>query len=81
MVIAKIGIPQIALLTMPASAKGKEENHPLMPQAGSSESADHVLDRLDRTAEAEPSGSGLDRDQETEQLVGQLQVYFQQHTR
>ncbi len=82
MVIARIGVPQIALLTMPASAKGKEDDHPLFPHVGgSTDPSEHVLDRFDRTAEAEISGNGLDSTQEEEQLVGQLQTYFQQHIR
>ena len=80
MVIARIGVPQIALLTVPPPAKGKDEHHPLSPQA-SGDPAGHMLDRMDRTAEAETSDNGLDGPQEEEQLVGQLQLYFQQHTR
>ena len=81
MVIARICIPQIVLLTMPASAKEKDKGHPVFPPAGAVDPAEHVLDRLDRTAEAETSGSGLDDAQEGEQLVRQLQAYFQKHTR
>ncbi|KAA6429814.1 MAG: peroxisome biogenesis 6-like [Trebouxia sp. A1-2] len=81
MVIARICIPQIVLLTMPASAKEKDKGDPLVSPSGAGDPADHVLDRLDRTAEAETSGSGLDDAQEGEQLVRQLQAYFQKHTR
>ncbi|KAL0039627.1 hypothetical protein WJX77_003781 [Trebouxia sp. C0004] len=81
MVIARICIPQIILLTMPASAKEKDKGDPLFPPAGAGDPAEHVLDRLDRTTEAETSGSGLDDAQEGEQLVRQLQAYFQKHTR
>ena len=81
MVIARICIPQIVLLTMPASAKDKDKGDPLFPPAGAGDPAEHVLDRLDRTAEAETSGSGVDDAQEGEQLVRQLQAYFQKHTR
>lgn len=80
MVIARIGVPQIALLTVPPPAKGKDGDHPLFPQA-SGDPAEHILDRMDRTAEAETSDNGLDGPQEEEQLVAQLQLYFQKHTR
>ncbi len=81
MVIARICIPQMVLLTMPASAKEKDKGDPLFPPAGAGDPAEHILDRLDRTAEAETSGTGLDDEQEGEQLVRQLQAYFQKHTR
>ena len=83
MVIVRIGIPQIALLTVPAAAKGKDEDPALPPQQSQSSSLGAaVQDRIDsRTAEAETSGSDLDRTLDEEQLVSQLQTYFQESIR
>ena len=78
MVIVRIGIPQIALLTLPEPAKGKDEDQPPFPQpSGSSTQPGAALDRRDRTAEAETSDSGPERIQDEEHLVAQLQIYFQ----
>lgn len=82
MVIVRIGVPQIALLTVPAAAKGKDEDPALFPQQShSSDSGAAVQDRMDRTAEAETSGSDLDRGTDEDQLVSQLQTYFQESIR
>lgn len=82
MVIVRIGIPQIALLTVPAAAKGKDEDSALLPQPShSSDVGAAVQDRMDRTAEAETSDSDLDRTLDEEQLVSQLQTYFQESIR
>ena len=82
MVIVRIGIPQIALLTMPEPAKGKDEDRPLLPQpSGSSSQQGAALDRRDRTAEAETSDSGPEHTQDEEHLVAQLQTYFQDSIR
>lgn len=82
MVIVRIGVPQIALLTVPATAPGKEEgSHSLPQQPHSSDMGAAVQDRMDRTAEAETSGSDLDRTMDEEQLVSQLQTYFQESIR
>ena len=82
MVIVRIGVPQIALLTVPAAAKGKDEDPTLLPQQSrSSDTAAAVQDRMDRTAEAETSGSDLNRTLDEEQLVSQLQTYFQESIR
>lgn len=82
MVIVRIGVPQIALLTVPATAKGKDEDPALLPQhSHSSDLGAAVQDRTDRTAEAETSGSDLDRSMDEEQLVSQLQTYFQESIR
>ena len=82
MVIVRIGIPQIALLTVPAAAKGKDEDPALLPQQShSSDPGAAVHDRMDRTAEAETSGSDLDQTMDEEQLVSQLQTYFQDSIR
>ena len=82
MVIVRIAVPQISLLTVPASAKGKEEE-PLLPQqpSRSSDTDAAAPDRKDRTPEAETSGSDLDRTLDEEQLVAQLQTYFQESIR
>ena len=82
MVIVRIGIPQIALLTVPAAAKGKDEDPTLLPQQSrSSDTAAAVQDMMDRTAEAETSGADLNRTLDEEQLVSQLQTYFQESIR
>lgn len=81
-VIVRIGVPQIALLTVPATDQGKEEGSHLHPQQPhSSDMGAAVQDRIDRTAEAEPSGPDLDRTMDEEQLVSQLQTYFQESIR
>ena len=81
MVIVRIGVPQIALLTVPASAKGKDEEQPSLPQQPGSDTDPAGQDRMDRTAEAESSGSELDRTQDEEQLITQLQAHFQESIR
>ena len=82
MVIVRIGVPQIALLTVPATAPGKEEGSPSLPQQPhSSDMGAAVQDRMDRTAEAETSGSDPERTMDEEQLVSQLQTYFQERIR
>lgn len=81
MVIVRISVPQIALLTVPASAKGQDEEQPLLPVQPGSNPDPAGQDRIDRTAEAESSGSELDRTQDEEQLITQLQAYFQESIR
>ncbi|KAL3143311.1 hypothetical protein ABBQ38_002150 [Trebouxia sp. C0009 RCD-2024] len=81
MVIVRIGVPQIALLTVPASAKGKDEEQPLLPAQPGGNPEPAGQDRMDRTAEAESSGSELDTTQDEEQLITQLQAYFQESIR
>ena len=81
MVIVRIGVPQIALLTVPASAKGKDEEQPLLPAQPGGNPEPAGQDRMDRTAEAESSGSKLDTTQDEEQLITQLQAHFQESIR
>lgn len=85
MVIAKVHSPQIALLTMPPDPKeGQPDHHhpgPTGPALGGMpDPAEHVMDRLDRTADASSSDS-LDMLQEEEQMVNQLQRHFQHSVR